>query len=68
MDSAPEDIQRPFDEDKAVLEGQQMRMSEFPDAPEIDINADAPNVQVRRMIDEMIAAEQEDLSGVRKSA
>ena len=46
-----------FDEDKTVLEGQQYcEMSEFPDAAEIDINADAPNVQVRRMIDEMIEA------------
>ena len=57
-----------FDEDKAVLEGQQMRMSQFPAAPEIDINADVPNVQVRRMIDKMIAAEQEELSAILKSA
>ncbi len=46
-----------FDEDKTVLEGQQVRMTEFPEANEIDINADAPNIQVRRMIDEMIASE-----------
>ena len=57
-----------FEEDKAVLEGQQRRMSEFPDAREIDINADAPNIQVRRMVDEIIAAEQAELSGARKSA
>ena len=57
-----------FDEDKAVLEGQQKRMSEYPDAPAIDINADAPNIQVRRMIDEMIAEEQAELAGLRKTA
>jgi hypothetical protein len=45
-----------------------MRMSDFPDAAEIDINADAPNLQVRRMIAEMITAEQEELSGTCKSA
>ena len=57
-----------FDEDKVVLEGQQRRMSEYPSAPTIDINADAPNIQVRRMIDEMIAEEQAALDGRRKSA
>lgn len=57
-----------FDEDKVVLEGQQKRMSENPDAPEIDINADAPNIQVRRMIDEMIADEQAVAAGLRQSA
>jgi hypothetical protein len=43
-------------------------MSEYPSAPTIDINADAPNIQVRRMIDEMIAEEQAALDGRRKSA
>ena len=57
-----------FDEDKVVLEGQQKRMSENPSAPSIDINADAPNIQVRRMIDEMIAEEQAELAEQRKSA
>jgi phage-related protein len=47
-----------FDEDKVVLEGQQKRMNENSSGPKIDINADAPNIQVRRMIDEMIAEEQ----------
>ena len=46
-----------------MLEGQQVRMSQFPDAPEIDINADAPNVQVRRMIEEMIVGEKAQLAG-----
>lgn len=57
-----------FDEDKVVLEGQQKRMSENPSAPEIDINADAPNIQVRRMIDEMIAEEQAEAAGQRQRA
>ena len=50
-----------FDEDCVVLEAQQRRMSETPDAIQVDINADAPNLQVRRMVDEMIAAEKAEL-------
>ncbi len=48
-----------FEEDKVVLEAQQSRMSELPEAREIDINTDAPNILVRRMLNDLIAAEQE---------
>ena len=50
-----------FEEDREVLEAQQRRIQQFPNAPTIDINADAPNLQVRRMIKEMILFEQEKL-------
>ena len=35
---------------------------------EVDINGDAPNIQVRKMMDELIAAEQTELAGMRRSA
>ncbi len=47
-----------FLEDKAILEAQQAMMLQDPDAPRIDINADAPCIQVRRLLREMIADEQ----------
>lgn len=46
-----------FEEDRIVLEAQQRRMSEMPDACEIDINNDAPNILARRMLDDLIAVE-----------
>ena len=46
-----------FEEDRVVLNAQQARMSAMPDAREIDINSDAPNIQVRRALVELIAAE-----------
>ncbi len=46
-----------FDEDRVVLEAQQERMSRMPGAREIDVNADAPNILARKMLDELIAAE-----------
>lgn len=57
-----------FDEDKVVLEAQQRRMDSHPDAAEIDINADAPNIQVRRMMDELISAEQAEFADARRQA
>ena len=35
---------------------------------EIDINGDAPNIQVRRMMDELIADEQAEMAGIRETA
>ena len=49
-----------FEEDQIILNAQQARMSAMPDAPHIDVNSDAPNIQVRRLMDELIAAEQAD--------
>ena len=57
-----------FEEDQTVLNAQQMRISSHPDAMEVDINGDAPNIQVRKMMDELIAAEQTELAGMRRSA
>ena len=51
-----------------ILNAQQARMSEMPAAVELDINGDAPTIQVRRLMDELIAAEQAELTGIRKSA
>ena len=35
---------------------------------EIDINSDAPNIQLRRRLDELIAAEQREEAGLRRTA
>ena len=51
-----------------ILNAQQASMSRNPDAPEIDVNVDAPNIRIRRMLDDMIAAEQSELTGARRSA
>ena len=51
-----------FEEDQVILNQQQKRISDMPKAPEIDINGDAPNIQVRRMMGELIAAEQAELA------
>ena len=53
-----------FLEDKAVLEAQQAMMSSEPDAPRIDIGADAPGLQVRRLLRELIAAERSDPASI----
>ena len=57
-----------FEEDQVILNAQQMRISGMPSASEIDINGDAPNIQVRKLMDDLIASEQEELSGLRESA
>ena len=46
-----------FEEDKVILEAQQKRIDSMPGAPEIDTNNDAPNILVRRLLDELIAEE-----------
>jgi phenylpropionate dioxygenase-like ring-hydroxylating dioxygenase large terminal subunit len=57
-----------FEEDQVVLNAQQASMSLRPDASEIDVNADAPNIQLRNLMDRLIAEEQAELSGNRKYA
>ncbi|MEC7488818.1 MAG: aromatic ring-hydroxylating dioxygenase subunit alpha [Pseudomonadota bacterium] len=47
-----------FEEDQAILNAQQTRMSSMPEAPEIDVNSDSPNIQVRKLMKELIASEQ----------
>ena len=51
-----------FEEDQVILNQQQKRISSSPEAPEIDINGDAPNIQVRRLMDELITAEQSNIA------
>jgi phenylpropionate dioxygenase-like ring-hydroxylating dioxygenase large terminal subunit len=46
-----------FREDQVVLEAQQERMSQDPDAPRIDIRVDAAPMAARRLLSAMIAAE-----------
>jgi len=57
-----------FEEDQRVLNAQQASMSLRPDAPAIDVNADAPNIQLRKMMDDLIAAELAEMAGVRRRA
>ena len=49
-----------FKEDVVVFEAQQRMIDRMPDAPQIDINVDAAPLTARRMLDELIAAEQAD--------
>ena len=51
------DFTRIFLEDVVVMEKQQERMSNKPDAPQIDINVDAPSVAFRTILRERIASE-----------
>lgn len=44
-------------EDQPVLEAQHRAMRRAPDAPSIDVNADACTIQARRLISEALAAE-----------
>lgn len=53
-----------FLEDKAILEAQQASMSSDPDAPQIDVNGDAPGIQVRRMLRDLIAAERRNPASI----
>ena len=53
-----------FLEDKAILEAQQAMISNDPDAPRIDVNADAPCIQVRKLLRELIAAESGDPASI----
>ena len=57
-----------FEEDREILNAQQMRMSSMPDAKEIDVNSDAPNIQVRKLMDELIATENQNPAELQKTA
>ena len=57
-----EQIQTAFYEDVAIFQGQQRRMSQIPNAPQVDINADAGGIQARRIIDRLYAEEQAALA------
>jgi hypothetical protein len=48
-------IREVFLEDVAMVEAQQRIRNYRPDAPQIDISADVPTVQARRLVDRLIA-------------
>ncbi len=50
-------IAETFHEDVDVVEAQQRSISARPDAPRIDVNADAPTVQMRRLMERLITEE-----------
>ncbi|HYL58978.1 MAG TPA: hypothetical protein VEU51_08915, partial [Candidatus Acidoferrales bacterium] len=45
-----DEIARTFDQDKAVLEAQQQRLTEIPDGPLVEIHGDAARIHARRAI------------------
>jgi vanillate O-demethylase monooxygenase subunit len=53
-----EQIHTAFLEDVAVFQAQQRSINQRPDAPRVDINADAGAIQARRVIDRLYAEEQ----------
>lgn len=52
-----EGMRQVFDEDFVILEAQQRRMSEMPNAPRIDIRTDNGPILARRMLDRLIMVE-----------
>lgn len=53
------EIRNTFLEDLAMVEAQERTIAAFPDAPSVDVGADAPTIQARRLMDRLIAAEQQ---------
>jgi vanillate O-demethylase monooxygenase subunit len=53
-----EQIRTAFLEDVAVFTAQQRMISLRPDAPQVDINADAGGIQARRIVDRLYREEQ----------
>ena len=51
-------IQTAFLEDVAVFTAQQRSITQRPDAPQVDINADAGGIQARRIVDRLYQEEQ----------
>ena len=51
-------IETAFHEDVAVFQAQQRSIDQRPDAPQVDINADAGTIQARRILDRLYAEEQ----------
>ena len=57
------EIARTFDQDKTIIEAQQIRMLETPDGPLIDIHGDGPRIQARRVVDRLLAEENANGAG-----
>lgn len=53
------EIRNTFLEDIAMVEAQERTMAAFPGAPSVDVGADAPTIQARRLMDALVAAEQQ---------
>jgi vanillate O-demethylase monooxygenase subunit len=51
-------IRKVFREDVAMCEAQQIRRSQFPDAPEVDVAMDHPSIQARNLLARLIEEEQ----------
>jgi phenylpropionate dioxygenase-like ring-hydroxylating dioxygenase large terminal subunit len=51
------EIRNTFLEDVAIVEAQQRALEAFPNAPTIDVNADAPTIQARALMAQLIDAE-----------
>ncbi|HUZ75237.1 MAG TPA: aromatic ring-hydroxylating dioxygenase subunit alpha [Stellaceae bacterium] len=56
--AAQREIRSTFLEDLAMVEAQQRVLEAFPDAPQIDVSADAPTIQARSLLARLVAAEQ----------
>ena len=52
------EVARTFDQDKVIIEAQQARTLETPDEPLLDIHGDAARIHARRVVEQLIAAEQ----------
>jgi hypothetical protein len=52
-----DEIGRAFDQDKTVLEGQQARLEEKPDAPLVDIHGDGARIHAQRVVERLLAEE-----------
>jgi hypothetical protein len=52
------EIAAAFLEDKAVVEGQQTRLTELGEADVVDIVSDVARIHMRRVVDRLLAAEQ----------
>ena len=46
-----------FLEDVAICEAQQVRRTQFPGAPEIDVAMDHPSIQARNLLNRLMEAE-----------
>ena len=57
VDAVMRGIRDTFLEDVAMVEAQQRVIEAFPDAPAIDISADTPTIQARKLLAELVAEE-----------
>jgi phenylpropionate dioxygenase-like ring-hydroxylating dioxygenase large terminal subunit len=62
------DFRRVFDEDVAVMEGQQRTTDARPNAPTVDIIIDAPPLAMRRLVQDRMAAENRPSAPIRVAA